>query len=281
MLDLWEREIGHPYMRGALNMAQLTLACALGLEARNPALRLALGTRPRSATGTPARRAAVVRGDGAAGGNKGEVMQPAAFFREAGSGPGVVCVHSNASSSSQWRGLMDLLASRFHVLAADTYGAGKSPAWPRDRKVSLRDEVELLEPVFARAGERFSLVGHSYGGGIALVGAMAHRQRLRAMALYEPTLFAVVEQRIPVAERCRRDSRHGRRIGGGARGRRRGGRGAMLHRLLDGRRLLRPDAGAGTAATADSVGNIQGWKDALFDEPTRLDAFAGWIPRCC
>jgi glutathione S-transferase len=36
LVDLWEREIGHPYMRGALNMAQLTLACALGLEARNP-----------------------------------------------------------------------------------------------------------------------------------------------------------------------------------------------------------------------------------------------------
>jgi len=37
MVDLWEREIGHPFMRGAaLNMAQITLACALGLEARNP-----------------------------------------------------------------------------------------------------------------------------------------------------------------------------------------------------------------------------------------------------
>ena len=36
MVDLWEREIAHPYMHGALNMAQLTLACALGLEARNP-----------------------------------------------------------------------------------------------------------------------------------------------------------------------------------------------------------------------------------------------------
>src|SRR5688572_14010700 len=36
MVDLWEREIGHAYMHGALNMAQITLACALGLEARNP-----------------------------------------------------------------------------------------------------------------------------------------------------------------------------------------------------------------------------------------------------
>ncbi len=29
------------------------------------------------------------------------------FFREAGTGPGVVCLHSNASTSGQWRGLMD------------------------------------------------------------------------------------------------------------------------------------------------------------------------------
>jgi glutathione S-transferase len=36
MADAWEHEIGHPLMRGALNMIQLTLACALGLEARNP-----------------------------------------------------------------------------------------------------------------------------------------------------------------------------------------------------------------------------------------------------
>jgi len=35
MADLWEREIDHPLMRGALNMAQLTLGCALGMEARN------------------------------------------------------------------------------------------------------------------------------------------------------------------------------------------------------------------------------------------------------
>lgn len=39
MADLWEKEIGHPLMRGALNMAQITLVCALGLEARNPDLR--------------------------------------------------------------------------------------------------------------------------------------------------------------------------------------------------------------------------------------------------
>jgi glutathione S-transferase len=37
--DLWEREIDHPVMRGALNRVQITLACALGLDARNPGFR--------------------------------------------------------------------------------------------------------------------------------------------------------------------------------------------------------------------------------------------------
>lgn len=169
---------------------------------------------------------------------------------------------------------MDLLAPKFHVLAADSYGAGKSPAWPTDRTIRLRDEVALLEPVFARAGDEFSLVGHSYGGGIALIAAMVHRRRVRAMALYEPTLFALVEQessspndvdgiRNVVAESVaaldRGDQAQAARcfidfwMGEGSFDR-------MPERVQ--------------AATAESVKNIQGWKDALFDEPTPVDAFA-------
>ena len=36
MAEVWEREIDHPLMHGALNMLQITLACGLGLAARNP-----------------------------------------------------------------------------------------------------------------------------------------------------------------------------------------------------------------------------------------------------
>jgi len=43
LIDVWEREIERPTMRGALNMPQITLACALGLEARNPGFRWRTG----------------------------------------------------------------------------------------------------------------------------------------------------------------------------------------------------------------------------------------------
>jgi len=46
MADVWASLIDHPWMHGTLNMAQITLACALGMEARNPALRWRAG-RPK------------------------------------------------------------------------------------------------------------------------------------------------------------------------------------------------------------------------------------------
>jgi glutathione S-transferase len=36
MVELWEEEVRHPLMAGQLNLAQITLGCALGLELRNP-----------------------------------------------------------------------------------------------------------------------------------------------------------------------------------------------------------------------------------------------------
>jgi glutathione S-transferase len=48
MTDLWEHEAGHALLHGPLSMVQLTLACALGLDARVPEFRWRPG-RPRLA----------------------------------------------------------------------------------------------------------------------------------------------------------------------------------------------------------------------------------------
>jgi pimeloyl-ACP methyl ester carboxylesterase len=190
------------------------------------------------------------------------------FFREAGAGPGVVCIHSNASTSGQWRALMDALRPKFLVLAPDSYGAGRSPAWPAGRKVALGDEVALLEPAFARAGNPFSLVGHSYGGAVALVAALSHRPK--ALALYEPTLFSLVEKPDEVDGIRHAVAAATAALAGGD------SAGAARHFIDfwmgDGSFDRMPERVQ--AATQESVKNIQGWKDALFDEPTPLRAFA-------
>lgn len=200
-------------------------------------------------------------------------MSTGAFYREAGSGPGVICLHSNASSSGQWRALMDLLAPRFHVLAADSYGAGKSPAWGAERGPALRDEVELLEPVLQRAGERFSLVGHSYGGAVALLAALAHRERVRCLVLYEPTLFALVEQEggAPNDVDGIRDT-----VSASLAALRAGDAPGAARRFIDfwmGETAFDRMPERNRAAIAEAIVNVQRWKEALFGEPTSGDAF--------
>jgi len=120
-------------------------------------------------------------------------MQPQApHFREAGLGTSVVCIHSSASSSGQWRALMERLADRFRVIAVDLYGSGKTAAWPQDQPMHLDDELALLSSVFRAAGDRFHLIGHSFGGAVALKAALADRDRLLSLVLYEPALFSAL-----------------------------------------------------------------------------------------
>jgi pimeloyl-ACP methyl ester carboxylesterase len=208
--------------------------------------------------------------------------EPEPFFREAGSGPGVVCIHSNASTSGQWRGLLELLAPKFHVLALDSYGSGKSPEWPSDRVISLRDEVALMAPVLARAGSPLTLVGHSYGAAIALIAALAQPGRVRAMALYEPTLFSLLDAESPApneADGIRQA------VAAAARALERGDQDAAAEQFID--YWMGAGAWARTPEQrkppiAASVINVRRWAHALFTEPTPLAAFRALnIPVLC
>ena len=195
------------------------------------------------------------------------------YFREAGAGPGVVCVHSNASSSSQWRALMETLSSGFHVLAPDTHGAGKGPAWPADGSLALREEVALLEPVLARAGTPFSMVGHSYGGAVALVAAVQAPQRVRALVLYEPTLFALVDAAFPRPNDADGIRQIVERAGAALAT---GNRGAAAAHFIDfwmGEGAWHATLESRRTAIEAAVVNVQGWGRALFEEPTPLKAF--------
>ena len=124
-------------------------------------------------------------------------IRPMPFAQTAGEGPPVLCLHANASSSGQWRGLMELLAPRYAVTAADSYDSGKSPSWPSDSVITLADEVALIEPLLHAADGPVVLVGHSFGGAIALKAALAHPSKVRAVAIYEPTLFWLIDAERP------------------------------------------------------------------------------------
>ncbi len=100
----------------------------------------------------------------------------------------VVLLHSSASSSRQWSALVELLGPRFDVRAVDLHGHGAQPEWHGAQSLSLADEVALVEPILRETGS-VHLVGHSYGGAVALKIAEMHPQWVRSLVVYEPVLF--------------------------------------------------------------------------------------------
>ena len=102
-------------------------------------------------------------------------------------GDTVLFLHGTASSGRMWRAAAQALQPH-RAVAPDLIGYGGSAAWPPGTPFDVDAEVRALEPVLP-ACETFHLVGHSYGGVVALRLALANPQRIRSLTLIEPVLF--------------------------------------------------------------------------------------------
>jgi len=104
----------------------------------------------------------------------------------------VLLVHSSGFTSRQWRKLGDALAAKGHrVLAPDLLGYGDRP-WPFGKPFHFRQDVDMLAGVIGE--EPAHVVGHSYGGFLALQLALAYPARVRSLAVYEPVAFGILDE---------------------------------------------------------------------------------------
>ena len=93
-------------------------------------------------------------------------------YLEAGSsGPVVMLVHSSVSGARQWRRLMGDLQGQFRVRAVNLFGYGKTAAWPAETIQSLDDQARLVEAALPANADEVYLVGHSFGGSVAMKAA--------------------------------------------------------------------------------------------------------------
>jgi pimeloyl-ACP methyl ester carboxylesterase len=110
-------------------------------------------------------------------------------YTDEGGGPPVILIHGSASSRGQWRAAVLDLAPRYRVLAPDLHGYGATPLPASLEALAFDDEVELVDALADLAGEDVHLVGHSYGGAIALRAASLRPGRVASLVLIEPTAF--------------------------------------------------------------------------------------------
>jgi pimeloyl-ACP methyl ester carboxylesterase len=103
-------------------------------------------------------------------------------FQAAGSGPLLVLLHGITSTSDAWRKVMPVLAEEYTVIAPDLIGHGRS-AKPRG-DYSLGAYAAGVRDLLALLGfDRGTVVGHSFGGGIAMQFSYLFPEYVERMAL--------------------------------------------------------------------------------------------------
>ncbi len=115
-------------------------------------------------------------------------------FIEAGSGEIVILVHSSVAGAKQWRSLMESMANDFHAIAINLFGYGKTRAWEGGALQSLEDQARLVEPFLPDGDEQISIVGHSFGGSVAMKAAALFNGQVRRLVLIEPNPFYLLEK---------------------------------------------------------------------------------------
>jgi pimeloyl-ACP methyl ester carboxylesterase len=109
----------------------------------------------------------------------------------------VLMLHCSASSGGQWDGLIGALAERYLAIAPDLHGYGASEPWSGPGPIELTAEAELAGRALPGDAAAVHVVGHSYGGAVALRFAIEQPWRIKSLTLIEPVAFHVLREGNP------------------------------------------------------------------------------------
>jgi pimeloyl-ACP methyl ester carboxylesterase len=99
--------------------------------------------------------------------------------------PPLVLLHGWGASHKFWKYCFSAFSPRWRVIAPDLTGFGLSEKPDRDYRVeALADWLGKF--LAALKLDRVALVGHSMGGTISLIYAMAHPEKIRKLAVVNP-----------------------------------------------------------------------------------------------
>lgn len=113
-------------------------------------------------------------------------------FQRSGSGPALLLIHGFGESTYTWRQVMPALAADFDVIAVDLNGFGYTERPESAGAYALAGQVELVKRLMDALGvSEATVVGHSYGAGVALGLATRYPQRVQRIVLSDG---GVIEQ---------------------------------------------------------------------------------------
>lgn len=105
----------------------------------------------------------------------------------------ILGLHCSGANASQWACLKAYFSKSTEVLLPDFIGTSARGHLTGKSTFSLADEALSILPQIASIGRPVHIVGHSYGGAIALHIAKVRPDLVKSVCIYEPTLFSILD----------------------------------------------------------------------------------------
>jgi pimeloyl-ACP methyl ester carboxylesterase len=122
-------------------------------------------------------------------------MNTELYFEQQGSGPPIVFIHGSYATTSTWKNMVQHLANSHHCISIKLPGHCETPNPADFSQPSIETELTIVEQVVGQlTQEPIHLVGHSFGGVVALAQALKGTLNVNQMTLYEPVATWVLER---------------------------------------------------------------------------------------
>jgi len=109
----------------------------------------------------------------------------------------ILGLHCSGANGSQWACLKSYFSELTEVLLPDFIGTSARGHLTGKGTFSLADEAQSIVPQIVAIGRAVHIVGHSYGGAVALHIAKIRPDIVKSVCVYEPTLFSILDTSNP------------------------------------------------------------------------------------
>jgi pimeloyl-ACP methyl ester carboxylesterase len=106
----------------------------------------------------------------------------------------VIALHCSGAGAAPWCDLAAALGDDYELIAPEHYGNASARSWNPSEPFALADEAARTLALIDDTDRKVHLVGHSYGGAVALHVARARPERIASLTLYEPGAFHLLRQ---------------------------------------------------------------------------------------
>ncbi|WCE32183.1 alpha/beta fold hydrolase [Vibrio sp. SCSIO 43137] len=115
------------------------------------------------------------------------------YYTEQGSGEPLVLIHGSFATTSSWKRMVEKLSEQYHCICVKLPGHCGTPD-PRDFIApDIETELSLIEQIIVNTTNRpVHIIGHSFGGVVALSLALKQSVPVSKVTLFEPVAVWVL-----------------------------------------------------------------------------------------